>query len=73
MINDLHTFSEILSLHARKRPDKIWVYDLNTNEDYSFSRFNELVNKTVSFLIDKNCCYFLHSYHFYTCFIIYFT
>ncbi len=55
MINDLHTFSEILSLHARERPEEIWVHDLNTNKDYSFSNFNELVNETVSLLIDKNC------------------
>tara|TARA_A100001011_G_C14283249_1_gene832452 strand:- start:104 stop:1636 length:1533 start_codon:yes stop_codon:yes gene_type:complete len=54
-IHDLNTFSEILTLHAFEKPDEIWIHDLNTNEDYSFSKFNDLVNKTVSFLIDKNC------------------
>lgn len=52
--NPIHNFGYILDYHATTVPSKIFIIDLNTGAEFTYSEFNVLVDKTVNYLHGNN-------------------
>ena len=50
------TFSDVLRYNSCCYPRKVWLHDGITGKDYSFVEFDHLVDRGVSFLLQKGCC-----------------
>jgi acyl-CoA synthetase (AMP-forming)/AMP-acid ligase II len=55
VLEECKTFSQILRFHAQNSPDKIWLQDGVAQNKYSFKKFDQLVDRTTSYLTEKGC------------------
>lgn len=52
-IEDCKNFSEVIDFQAQANPDRVFIYDVRSERTYTFKEFNEVVEKTVNFLVSR--------------------
>lgn len=46
-------FSEIIEYQSRVKPDEIYIHDLSSGREYTFKKFNEVVNRTANWMLSE--------------------